>query len=98
MNDVSQPSSLVRAVSSRDVVGRRVGLDPAQLAEVVDGVRGMAGAAADADDEQAPAALAQRRQAARHLVDLFAVDRAGEVGDRVEVAAAVLGRRHRGEA
>ena len=39
-----------------DVVGRRVGLEAADLAEVVDGVAGVAGRAADAEDEQAPAA------------------------------------------
>ena len=45
----------------RDVVGRRVALEVAELAKVVDGVRGVPGAAADAEDEQA----ARRRRARR---------------------------------
>ena len=35
-----------------DVVGRRVGLEAADLAEVVDRVAGVPGRAADAEDEQ----------------------------------------------
>ena len=46
-----------------DVVGRRVGLEAADLAEVVDGVAGVAGRAADAQDEQAPAGVAHARRA-----------------------------------
>ena len=39
-----------------DVVGRRVGLEAADLAEVVDRVAGVPGRAPDAEDEEAPAA------------------------------------------
>ena len=67
---MAQPSSLVRAVSSDDVVGRRVGLDADDLPEVVDGVRGVGGAAADAQDEQPSAAAratSARSAAARSI-------------------------------
>ena len=77
-----------------DVVGRRVALDPAQLAEVVDGVRGVPGAAADADDEQSSAALAQAGQTAGHRVDLSAVDRPGDLGGGLEVMVGVLAGSH----
>jgi len=51
---VSQPSSFTRAVSSENVVGRAIRFERAQLAKVVDRVTGMAGRAADAQDEQPP--------------------------------------------
>ena len=41
-----------------DVVGRRVALDPGDLAEIVDRVRGVGRAAAHAQDEEPPAARA----------------------------------------
>ena len=48
-----------------DVVGRRVGLEAADLAEVVDRVAGVAGRAADAEDEEAPARVAHAPEADR---------------------------------
>ena len=58
----------------RDVVGRRVGLDAGDLAEVVDRVRGMRRAAADAEDEEPAARAAQIRQQGRHALDRVLVD------------------------
>jgi hypothetical protein len=57
------PALVVRARGQLgDVVGRRVGLEVADLAEVVDGVRGVPRAAADPEDEESPAAVADRGQ------------------------------------
>ncbi len=60
-----------------DVVGRRVRLEAADLAEVVDRVAGVAGRAADAQDEQPPPAVAGRREAFGHALDDVGVDRVG---------------------
>ena len=79
---VSQPSSLARAVSSDDVVGGRVGFKAAQFAKVVDRVTGVAGRAADAQDEQATAEFANARQTGGHALDGGDVD-AFENGDRL---------------
>ena len=59
----------------RDVVGRRVGLEVADLAEVVDRVRGVAGRSADAEDEQPAAAIADGREADGDRLDRVGVER-----------------------
>ena len=51
------------------VVGGRVGLEPAQLAEVVDRVAGVPGRSADAEHEQPPAALADRGETGGDRLD-----------------------------
>jgi len=51
----------------RDVIDRAVGLDSAKLAEIVDGVTAIGRAAADADQEQAPLALAQPVELGRQV-------------------------------
>ena len=53
-----------------DIVGRRVGLDAAQLAEVVDGMAAVARAAADAKDEQPTVALAQGDELVAQRLDV----------------------------
>src|SRR6185437_13841861 len=58
----------------RDVVDRRIGLDAAELAEVVDGMTAIPGAAADAQQEQASGPLAERRQLGCHALDRGRVD------------------------
>jgi len=52
-NVPSHPSSFKRAVSSRHVVRRCVGLEAAELAEVFDGVARVRRGSADAEHEQA---------------------------------------------
>ncbi len=69
-----------------DVVGRRVGLEPAQLAEVVDRVARVARRAADAEDEQPPAALADGGEARGDRLDRVAVERRRDPAGLVEVA------------
>ena len=54
---VAQPSSFV-ARQFGDIVRRRISLEAADFAEIVDGVAGVGRAAADAEDEKPPAALA----------------------------------------
>ena len=76
------------------VVGRCIALQAAQLAEVVDRVRGVARAAADAEDEQPPSALAHLGQAAGHRVDQGAVERTGELRGGLQISGAVLADRH----
>ena len=51
----SQPSSFTRAVSSHTLSVGRVGLEAAELPEVVDRVAGVAGAPPDAEHEEASA-------------------------------------------
>ena len=60
-----------------DVVGRRVGLEAAELAEVVDGVAGVPGRAAHAEDEEPAAVVAHRAQAVGDRVDGACVESAG---------------------
>ena len=76
---VSQPSSLMRAVSSETLSVGAYASKSADLAEVVDGVRGVRRAAADAEDEQPPAALADRGQAVDDRVDRVDREAAGEL-------------------
>ena len=52
-----------------DVVGRGVGLEAADLPEVVDGVAGVTRRAADAEDEEAAAAVAHAREALGERLD-----------------------------
>ena len=52
-----------------DVVGRRVRLEAAELAEVVDRVAGMAGGSADAEHEETSASVSRPRQTGRDAVD-----------------------------
>ena len=51
------------------VVDRAVGLDPAQLSEIIDGMAAIAGAAADADQEQAALAFPQPVELGRQRLD-----------------------------
>src|SRR5207237_10640259 len=60
-----------------DVVDGGVGLDPDDLAEVVDRVRCVARAAADAEDEQPSPALAHGDETLDHLLDRGGVESAG---------------------
>jgi hypothetical protein len=60
-----------------DVVGGRVALEPGDFAEVVHGVRGVGRAAADAEDEEAAAAVARGAQ----LGDAFLAVGGIELGD-----------------
>ena len=78
-NVVSQPSSLVRAVSSDDVVGRRIGLEPAQLAEVVDRMSRVPGRATDAEDEQSATAITDVRQSFCDGVDVSRIEARDDV-------------------
>src|SRR5207248_11355976 len=57
-----------------NVVDSRIGLDVAELAEVVDRVAAIAGAAADAEQEKAPAPLAQRCELIRQAVYRIGID------------------------
>ena len=66
----------------------------AQLAEVVDGVGGVTGAAADAEDEQPSAALAHGGESARHRVDLGGIDRKRQLGRRGQVGRTVVSALH----
>ena len=67
LGEAGVPALVVHARGQlRHVVGRRVGLEAADLAEVVDRVAGVARRAADAEDEQPPALVAHARQPGRH--------------------------------
>lgn len=70
-----------------DVVGRRVGLDAGDLAEVVDGVAGVACAPADAEEEDASTAVARFHQMLHERVDGLQIEPGGEARDFAEVAA-----------
>src|SRR5439155_22381059 len=76
------------------VVRRWVALQVAKLAEVVDRVRGVTGAAANAEDKQPPSALAHLGQAAGHSVDQSTIERTGELRDELHIPGAVLADRH----
>ena len=79
-----------------DIVAGRVALEVADLAEVVDRVRRVPRAAAGAQDEQAPAALAHRREALGHRVDGGGVQPCRDGGDLGEVRGGETG--HGGDA
>ena len=72
-----------------DVVRRRVALDLAQLAEVVDRMRGVTRAAACPEHEQPATAVAERRQSPCHGIDRVDVKRRRQLGDGCEVAVRV---------
>ena len=63
----------------RHVVGRRVGLEAGELAEVVDGVRAVAGAAADAEEEQPAAARAHVGEDVGHPLDASAMSSSARI-------------------
>jgi DNA polymerase-3 subunit alpha len=73
----------------RDVVGGRVALYVRDFAEVVDGVRGMAGPASDSEDEQASTPVPYGGDTGRHLLHGFSRDPAGDLGDLIEVGGGV---------
>src|SRR5262249_26879825 len=58
-----------------DVVGGRVGLKAADLAEVVHRMASVAGAATDAEDEEPPTPIARLREERGSLLDRRDVDR-----------------------
>ena len=58
----------------RDIVGRRIGLDIADLAKVVDRVGRMPGRSAHPDDEQPASPFPQGREPARHVLNPLGVD------------------------
>jgi hypothetical protein len=62
-----------------DVVGRCIGFDPAQLTEVIHGMAAMSGAPADAEQEQAPAALPQFNESERQILDALVIDGARDL-------------------
>ena len=95
-NTVSQPSSLVARGQLGDVVGRRIGLDAAQLAEVVDRVAAVAGAAADAEKEQASAAVAHLGEALGEAFDLLDINLGADLAGFVEKFPGVSARSHIG--
>ena len=77
LGEAALPSVVIDACGQlRNVVGRCVRFESADLAKVIDGVAGVTGRAADADDEEASAALAHGRELAGHTVDGVAVDAA----------------------
>jgi hypothetical protein len=59
-------------------------------------VRRVPRSAPDPEDEQPSASLAQGGKTARHGVDLFALDRSGELGRGLEVTLRMFARRHAG--
>ena len=82
------PAFVVRARRQlRHVVGRRVGFEPRELAKIVDGVRGVRGAAADAEQEQPAAARPDERQRRGEALDGVRVERGGDPRGVVEIAA-----------
>ena len=76
------------------VVGRRVRLEAADLAEVVDRVAGVPGRAADAQDEQPPAAVAHAREPGREGVDRGCVEPAHRGQRLIQVRPDELGGAH----
>jgi hypothetical protein len=54
----------------------------------------VAGAAANAEDEQPPSALAHLGQAGRHGVEQSTIERTAELGDKLRVPGAMLADRH----
>ena len=73
-----------------NVVGGRVALDAGYFAEVVDGMAGVACAAAYSEEEDAAVVLARLAKDADHFVDLFLVESRGDVRDFYEVFGRVL--------
>lgn len=71
------------------VVGRRIALDRAQLAKVVDGMRSVTGATSDAQQEKSPSTRPYRRKTSRKPVDLLRIDQLSKRRGRPEVVAAV---------
>ena len=67
-----------------DIVCRRVGLDGADLAEVVDRVASMAGTSAHSEDKEPSTAGARVGEHIDHLVNLRLVDAAGYLGDLLD--------------
>ena len=75
------------------VVGRGVGLEVAQLAEVVHGVRGVPGRSAHPQDEQAPASVADLGQAGGARLDRGGVDGRQDLDRLLEEGLAEAHRR-----
>src|SRR5439155_742165 len=71
----------------RDVVGRRVRLDPGDLPEVVDGVRGVAGTAAHPEDEEPAAGRPDGREDVDDPADRVGIEAPGHLHHLVEVLA-----------
>ena len=69
----------------RDVVGRRVRLEVAELAEVVDRMRRVCRPAADAEHEEPPLPAPHVGERVRELVDGRRVDRAHDLADLAQV-------------
>src|SRR6185295_19790425 len=57
-----------------DVVGRGVGLEPADLPEVVDGMAGMPGRSSNAKDEKPPTTIPSCPKPSRHPVDRLPIN------------------------
>ena len=85
--DESQPSSLMRAVSSETLSVTQYALDAGELAEVARRVRRVAGAAARAAEEQASAAVAGRAEHVDDGFDVGVVERREDRAGVVEEAA-----------
>src|SRR5262249_7060927 len=71
----------------RHVVGRRVRFEAGELAEIVDRVRLMGSAAADAEDEQTAACRPYGRELRSEPLDRLAVERCGDTRCVVEISA-----------
>ena len=68
-----------------DVVRRRIGLDAGELAEIIHRMRAVSRAAADAQKEQPPSPLTQRRERVRHPVDHAHIKRIDDAFGFVEM-------------
>ena len=87
-----RPAFVVRARRQfGNIVGGRVGFEAADLAEIVHGVAGIAGAAADAENEQPPAAFAHAREFIGAFFNGIGVQLGGDLLDFVEK---LLGETH----
>jgi hypothetical protein len=69
-----------------DVVGRRVGLEAAELAGVVDGMSGVRGRAPDAEDEQPAALVTHLRETGGEALDRLRIQLTHDPGGLLEVA------------
>ena len=75
-----------------DVVGRRIGLDAAKLAKIIDRMAAIARTASHAQKEQPAMALAQGGQLAGHLLDHRRIDQSGDLNQFLKVRLSVHDR------
>ncbi len=83
-HSVSQPSSFVRAVSSENVIGGRIGLKSAELSEIVDRVPGVASAPTHSQYEKPSTPITNTSQPISGLLNHMGLNLVDHIHDFIE--------------